>query len=307
MLFYCRNIDEFITDFPNLSTQKTWVGRFIARYATPGILNLARETVSNETDSTSNAAAGTTQPSRLLPSTVDSLGLCNIPGQSSTSTCDPDRPLESNQEFDGAVNEMVEVDEDAHGPNMLTDQEVATEGADTIEVGAAKSPSLALLNSSFSTALTYQTATLCEKFEVFRFFRTPKISAYILNTMSAAGILRPEEVAFILPWTVIRRCEQRVTALQRKTKGLSERDVCLEIGSVGILTTSTLAAMKLWHKATKAVSAVKKTINWIPSIDFSTTTTIPEFHVTREPSLVEKLLSAPLFAAQVPSRCNTLC
>ncbi|KAI9991975.1 hypothetical protein PInf_017355 [Phytophthora infestans] len=168
MLFYCRNIDEFITDFPNLSTQKTWVGRFIARYATPGILNLARETVSNETDSTSNAAAGTTQPSRLLPSTVDSLGLCNIPGQSSTSTCDPDRPLESNQEFDGAVNEMVEVDEDAHGPNMLTDQEVATEGADTIEVGAAKSPSLALLNSSFSTALTYQTATLCEKFEAVR-------------------------------------------------------------------------------------------------------------------------------------------
>ncbi|EEY64338.1 uncharacterized protein PITG_02914 [Phytophthora infestans T30-4] len=73
---------------------------------------------------------GTTQPSRLLPSTVDSLGLCNIPGQSSTSTCDPDRPLESNQEFDGAVNEMVEVDEDAHGPNMLTDQEVATEDGD---------------------------------------------------------------------------------------------------------------------------------------------------------------------------------
>ncbi|EGZ29349.1 hypothetical protein PHYSODRAFT_379509, partial [Phytophthora sojae] len=61
----------------------------------------------------------------------------------------------------------------------------------------------------------------------------------------------------------------KVSALQRKVSGLAEDMVALKIPGVGVFSTVTLKIMKRWHRAMKVVKNIEKTLEWIPTIDFT--------------------------------------
>ncbi|KAI9985424.1 hypothetical protein PInf_004782 [Phytophthora infestans] len=91
---------------------------------------------------------------------------------------------------------------------------------------------------------------------------------------------------------MLNKCGTKVVALQKKTKGLAERDITVEIPGLGFLSTATLAIMKQYHRAIAAVRQVEKELAWIPTVNLT-------LAVEEDPSLTDKIESLRLLSSEM--------
>ncbi|KAK1934612.1 Zinc finger SWIM domain-containing protein 3 [Phytophthora citrophthora] len=92
-------------------------------------------------------------------------------------------------------------------------------------------------------------------FQQFIFGSKPKppIAHEIAKLPSTKQLGLPEEVVRIFPMQQINKCTAKVTAYQAKKPGTFEGQLTLEIVGVGVFAYSTIALMRKWHTAVKAV------------------------------------------------------
>ncbi|ETM35026.1 hypothetical protein L914_18012, partial [Phytophthora nicotianae] len=72
-------------------------------------------------------------------------------------------------------------------------------------------------------------------------------------------LLAPKMLFRVLPIEILSRCQAKVTALQKKRKGLSKVNTAVEIHGVGVFAATTLSLMRNWHKAMESLRLVDKT------------------------------------------------
>ncbi|KAF1792825.1 hypothetical protein GQ600_5082 [Phytophthora cactorum] len=131
------------------------------------------------------------------------------------------------------------------------------------------------------------------QFKLFVYAKKPKppITYEIAKLPRSKPLMRPEEIVRIFPMELIKRCEAKVTAYQRKHKGVRELDVALEVVGVGVFANTTIKLMKKWHKINRAPT-------WIEQGDLS-------FHgntcfsVKADPELPAKLKEIPILTPQI--------
>ncbi|KUG01823.1 hypothetical protein AM587_10004481 [Phytophthora nicotianae] len=93
------------------------------------------------------------------------------------------------------------------------------------------------------------------QFNVFKFLTKPKPPiAYEISKLPATKpLMREDEIVRVFPLDLIRKCGAKVTAYQRKRRGVRELDVAFEIVGLGVFTNTTIKLMKkngtlpLWH------------------------------------------------------------
>ncbi|GMF59826.1 unnamed protein product [Phytophthora fragariaefolia] len=110
-------------------------------------------------------------------------------------------------------------------------------------------------------------------------------------------VLHTDEIVRILPKDILQKCYQRVTALQKTRRGMAERDVTVEICSIGVFSTEMLRIMERYNRATTASKQVEKAVRWISSIAF-TLPMNPLFKARENPALIDKLHHIKLLTSE---------
>lgn len=81
----------------------------------------------------------------------------------------------------------------------------------------------------------------------------PPIALKLSALPATKPLVHPNECQRIISEAYIKKCDTKVSALQRKVSGLAEDMVALKIPGVGVFSTVTLKIMKRWHRAMKVV------------------------------------------------------
>ncbi|OWZ16830.1 LOW QUALITY PROTEIN: hypothetical protein PHMEG_0009313 [Phytophthora megakarya] len=97
---------------------------------------------------------------------------------------------------------------------------------------------------------------------------------------------------------MLRKCEAKVTTLQKKRQGIAERDVAIEIAGVGVFTTFTLNVMKKYHRGIAAVRQVESALGWTLTIEFNLHVDT-HFQVFEDPDMGDKLKQLPLLSPEM--------
>ncbi|KAI9980281.1 hypothetical protein PInf_026462 [Phytophthora infestans] len=114
-------------------------------------------------------------------------------------------------------------------------------------------------------------------------------------------LMREDEIVRVFPLDLIKKCGAKVTACQRKRRGIRELDEAFEIVGVGVFTNATIKLMKNWHAAAVACKMIGNALTWIATLDFSRHGN-PSFHVEAAPTLPNKLKKMEILTSQKPAR-----
>ncbi|KAI9980449.1 hypothetical protein PInf_026309 [Phytophthora infestans] len=111
-------------------------------------------------------------------------------------------------------------------------------------------------------------------------------------------LMREDEIVRVFPLDLIKKCGAKVTACQRKRRGIRELDEAFEIVGVGVFTNATIKLMKNWHAAAVACKKIGNALTWIATLDFSRHGN-PSFHVEAAPTLPNKLKKMEILTSQI--------
>ncbi|ETP05260.1 hypothetical protein F441_18101 [Phytophthora nicotianae CJ01A1] len=138
------------------------------------------------------------------------------------------------------------------------------------------------------------------QFNVFKFLTKPKPPiAYEISKLPATKpLMREDEIVRVFPLDLIRKCGAKVTAYQRKRRGVRELDVAFEIVGLGVFTNTTIKLMKKWHAATVACKKIGNALTWISKMDFSRHGN-SGFYVEADPTLPNKLKKMQILTSQI--------
>ncbi|ETP33417.1 hypothetical protein F442_18071 [Phytophthora nicotianae P10297] len=138
------------------------------------------------------------------------------------------------------------------------------------------------------------------QFNVFKFLTKPKppIVYEISKLPATKPLMREDEIVRVFPLDLIRKCGAKVTAYQRKRRGVRELDVAFEIVGLGVFTNTTIKLMKKWHAATVACKKIGNALTWISKMDFSRHGN-SGFYVEADPTLPNKLKKMQILTSQI--------
>lgn len=175
--------------------------------------------------------------------------------------------------------------------------EMAREDSDMHDLQLSLASVLDVINGEPTYA---SSAAMLKHFKLFAFDKKPKAPvAHMMSKLAVSKPLtRPDELTRVFPLDLLRKCDLKVTMLQRKHSGLAERDIAIEIVGVGVFVTATLAIMKRWYRALNAVKQLDKALTWLSTIDFSLQPG-PAFRVHEDPELPSKLKNLPVMSEKV--------
>ncbi|KAI9980283.1 hypothetical protein PInf_026464 [Phytophthora infestans] len=129
----------------------------------------------------------------------------------------------------------------------------------------------------------------------------PPIAYEISKLPATKPLMREDEIVRVFPLDLIKKCGAKVTACQRKRRGIRELDEAFEIVGVGVFTNATIKLMKNWHAAAVACKKIGNALTWIATLDFSRHGN-PSFHVEAAPTLPNKLKKMEILTSQKPAR-----
>ncbi|ETI34850.1 hypothetical protein F443_18727 [Phytophthora nicotianae P1569] len=134
---------------------------------------------------------------------------------------------------------------------------MATEDSEMFE----KELNLSTIAETLDVDADYSTMQILRCFKLYHFEKRQKPpTAYELcNIPPGKLLLAPKMLFRVLPIEILSRCQAKVTALQKKRKGLSKVNTAVEIHGVGVFAATTLSLMRNWHKAMESLRLVDKT------------------------------------------------
>ncbi|OWY97229.1 hypothetical protein PHMEG_00032295, partial [Phytophthora megakarya] len=153
-----------------------------------------------------------------------------------------------------------------------------------------KNLSLQNVHDTLDNSPTFASLQILRQFKTYIFVSRPKNpTAYKLSKVPATKVVwRLDGLTRVLPAGLLRRCQEKPTALQKKHVGLAEKDTALEVHGVGCFDGSTLRVMRSWHDAMSAMKLLDRTVAWIRAIDFGIE--VPEdFYIVEDASLSDRV------------------
>ncbi|GMF22964.1 unnamed protein product [Phytophthora fragariaefolia] len=194
-------------------------------------------------------------------------------------------------------------------PQLTQSGETATlsgelSGATHLPTQATEMPSapgeLPSVSETLSSEKTYHSAAeLLSKFKVFEYClksRAPT-ARKMSNLPPPKSMIQLGSISRILRPEYIKMRSAKVSALQAKSKGLTESDAVLDIIGLGVYATETLNAMKRGHGTMKAIKNLNKGIEWIDTIDF-TSPMAASFQCSADTDLLFRMKGLPLMSTK---------
>ncbi|KUG00494.1 hypothetical protein AM587_10000132 [Phytophthora nicotianae] len=170
---------------------------------------------------------------------------------------------------------------------------MATEDSEMFE----KQLNLSTIAGTLDVDADYSTMQILRCFKLYHFEKRQKPpTAYELcNIPPGKLLLAPKMLFRVLPIEILSRCQAKVTALQKKRKGLSKVNTAVEIHGVGVFAATTLSLMRNWHKAMESLRLVDKTEKWVKLIDFNVDIPPPIYYGRRRRASSSHPEASPAF------------